>query len=88
MPGIDGEFDGPAMAPLIAPRPLMVINGDLDDRTPLAGLKLCTDAARAAYHDAGVDDRFVVRIQEHTGHRVNPDSQAAASAWLEKWLEP
>ena len=45
-PGLDGEFDGPAMAPLIAPRALMLVNGDSDPRTPLPGLKLCTDAPK------------------------------------------
>ena len=87
-PGLDGEFDGPAMAPLIAPRALMFVNGDSDPRTPLPGLKLCTDAAQAAYHADGADDHFVVRIEEKTGHKVNPDSQAAAVDWFVKWLKP
>jgi dienelactone hydrolase len=87
-PGIDGEFDGPSMAPLIAPRPMMTINGDSDPRTPLPGLKLCTDAAGAAYHAAGKDDRFLIRIREKTGHKVNLDSQAAAIDWFTKWLNP
>jgi dienelactone hydrolase len=88
VPGIADKFDGPAMAPLIAPRPLMVINGDSDDKTPLDGLKLCTDAAQAAYHAAGADDHFLIRIQPHTGHRVNLDSQEAAIDWFVKWLKP
>jgi len=88
VPGIDSKFDGPVMAPLIAPRPLMVINGDSDDKTPLEGLKLCTDAAQAAYHAAGADDHFLIRIQPNTGHRVNPDSQSAAIDWFVKWLKP
>jgi dienelactone hydrolase len=87
-PGIDAEFDGPAMAPLIAPRPMMLINGDRDPRTPLPGLKLCTDAAAAAYHAASADDRFVVNIQPNTPHRVNNDSRAAAIDFLAKWLKP
>ncbi len=87
-PGLDGEFDGPAMAALVAPRPLMLINGDSDARTPLAGLTRCTDAAEAAYHAAGANERFLVRIQPHTGHRVNADSRAAAIEWFAKWLGP
>jgi len=88
VPGIAGEFDGPAMIVKIAPRPLMTINGDSDPRTPLDGLKLCIDAAQEAYHAAGADDHFVARIQEKTGHKVNPDSQAAAVDWFVKWLAP
>jgi dienelactone hydrolase len=87
-PGIAGQFDGPAMLPLIAPRPLLVINGDSDDRTPLPGLKECTDAAERAYRDANASDRFVIRIQEKTGHKVTPESQQAAIEWFVRWLKP
>jgi dienelactone hydrolase len=88
VPGIAGEFDGPAMIVQIAPRPLLIINGDSDDHTPLPGVKLCIDAAHAAYHAAGADDHFVARIEEKTGHKVNPDSQSAAVDWFVKWLHP
>jgi dienelactone hydrolase len=87
-PGIDGEFDGPAMLPLIAPRPLMIINGDSDGRTPMPGLKLCIDAAESAYRSAGAADHLSVRIQPKTGHKVNPDSQDAAVEWFARWLKP
>ncbi len=76
------------MAALIAPRPLLTINGDSDARTPLPGLQLCTDAAKAAYRAASAKDHFVVRIQEKTGHKVNADSQDAAVDWFVKWLKP
>ena len=87
-PGIDGAFDGPAMLPLIAPRPLLAINGETDARTPLPGLQLCADAARAAYHATGADEKFVLRVQPNTGHKVNPDSMVAAREWLVRWLKP
>src|SRR5687768_2490637 len=87
-PGIYGQFDGPAMLPLIAPRPLLAINGDTDDRTPLPGLKLCTDAAQAAYAKAGAAERFTVRIQADTGHKVTPESQQAAIEWFVTVLNP
>jgi dienelactone hydrolase len=87
-PGLDGEFDGPSMAPLIAPRPFMPINGEIDPRTPPGSLKLCTDAAQAAYDAAGVPDHFLVRIEKNTAHQVTPDSQTAAIEWFAKWLKP
>jgi dienelactone hydrolase len=88
IPGIDGEFDGPQMVKLIALRPLLAINGDSDAHTPLPGLQLCIDSARAAYHAAGCDERFMVRIEPHTAHAVNPDAQTVAIDWLTKWLAP
>lgn len=87
-PGIYGEFDGPAMVSLIAPRPLFVVNSDSDNHTPLPGVNECIEAAHSAYHAAGADDHFSAKIQEHTGHKVNPDSERAAIDWFVKWLKP
>ncbi len=87
-PGLDREFDGPAMLPLIAPRPLLAINGEIDPRTPLPGLQLCADAARAAYRAAGAEEKFVLRIQPATAHKVNPESLVAAREWFKRWLKP
>jgi dienelactone hydrolase len=88
VPGIDGEFDGPAMLPLIAPRPLLVINGDSDANTPIAGVRLSVNAARPLYTAAGADEALVLRIQENTPHRVNRDSLDAAIEWFVRWLKP
>jgi dienelactone hydrolase len=87
-PGIDGEFDGPAMAGLIAPRPLMTINGEIDARTPLAGLKLCTDAAEGAYRAAGAEEKFAAVIEPKTGHKVTAEAQEGAVGWFVRWLKP
>jgi dienelactone hydrolase len=88
VPGIADRFDGPVMLPLIAPRPLMVINGDSDNHTPLPGVKLATDAAAAAYRAAGAEDHLVVRIEEKTAHKVTAESQHAAVEWFVRWLKP
>lgn len=88
VPGIDGQFDGPAMLPLIAPRPLLVINSDSDANTPLAGVRLAVDAARPVYRASNAEEKLVLRIQENTPHRVNPESIEAAIAWFARWLRP
>jgi dienelactone hydrolase len=87
-PGIYGAFDGPAMLPLIAPRPLLAINGDSDPRTPLPGLNQCADAARAAYRAAGAEDKFVLHLQPNTAHKVLPESIVLARQWFVRWLKP
>jgi dienelactone hydrolase len=88
VPGIYGQFDGPAMLPLIAPRPLLVINGDSDPRTPVEGVRECADAARKAYALAGATNSFQLLIEENTGHKVTADAQRAAVEWFVKWLRP
>ena len=83
-PGVYGDFDGPAMVPLIAPRALMTINGEIDARTPGPGLELCLAAARKAY--AGSAEKFQVVIEKNTGHAVKPEALAQAVEWFVKWL--
>jgi fermentation-respiration switch protein FrsA (DUF1100 family) len=87
-PGLDREFDGPVMVPLIAPRPLLAINGELDPRTPKRGLDLCAAAARAAYQAADAEEKFVLHVQPNTAHKVNPESLVLAREWFVRWLKP
>ena len=87
-PGIYGKFDGPAMLRLIAPRPLMIINGDSDGYCPVAGLAECTTAARQAYRAENAEDRFMPKIEENTGHQIRLEAEEAAIDWFVKWLKP
>jgi dienelactone hydrolase len=88
VPGIYGEFDGPQMLPLIAPRPLLAINGEIDARTPLVGVEECAAAARKAYDKAKASEKFVLHIQPKTGHAVTPPAQQLAIEWFVRWLKP
>lgn len=87
-PGIYTQFDGPAMVPLIAPRPLLVINGDSDERTPLPGLQTCIASVEQAYRDAAAADKVKVYLQKNTGHTVTPAALQTAVDWLVTWLKP
>jgi dienelactone hydrolase len=88
VPGIAGEFDGPEMLALIAPRPLLMINSDSDIHTPLPGVQECVAAAEKVYAADNATDRFAVIIQKNTGHQVKPESERAAIEWFVKWLKP
>jgi fermentation-respiration switch protein FrsA (DUF1100 family) len=88
VPGIYSEFDGPEMMALIAPRPLLVINGDSDKHTPLPGVLECVSAAQAAYTADHAADHFAAIIQPNTAHAVKPESERAAIDWFVKWLKP
>jgi hypothetical protein len=87
-PGLTGDFDGPAMLPLVAPRPLLAINGDSDPRTPVAGVRECAAAAARAYEAAGAPEKFVLQLQPNTGHEVTPAADDAAIEWFVRWLKP
>jgi dienelactone hydrolase len=88
VPGIYSEFDAPAMLPLIAPRPLLVINGDSDARTPMAGVQQSAAAAERAYRAAHAEDRFVLYIQPNTGHAFSERAEQVAIDWFVRWLKP
>ncbi len=88
VPGIYGEFDGPQILPLIAPRPLLAINGEIDARTPLAGVQECATQARAAYEKASATEKFKLYIQPQTGHAVTPQAKQLAIEWFVRWLKP
>lgn len=85
-PGIYGDFDGPSMTPLIAPRPLLVINGEIDARTPKPGLLEAVAKIKAAYSAAGALDKFEFILQPNTAHKVNSESLRTAVDWLVRWL--
>lgn len=86
-PGIAGEFDGPKMLPLIAPRPLLVINGDRDDRTPLPGLQLAITATQAEYNRVGAAKQFEFVLQPNTAHKVTEAAEQQAIEWLVRHLK-
>lgn len=86
VPGIYSEFDAPAMLPLIAPRPLLVINGDSDPRTPLPGVQESAAAAEARYRALDVPDQFQLHLQPNTGHAFTESGQKVAVEWLVRWL--
>ncbi len=88
VPGIDGQFDGPAMLGLIAPRPLLVVNADSDANTPIAGVRLAVETAKPAYAAATAADKLQLIIEENTPHRVNPEAIDAGIAWFVRWLRP
>jgi dienelactone hydrolase len=88
VPGIYSEFDGPMLMKKIAPRPLLMVNSDTDPHTPLPGVMVCVTAAQEAYGEAGVPEHFAVRIQQNTGHKVLPESEAAVMDWFVRWLRP
>lgn len=87
-PGLYGEFDGPAMLPLIAPRPFLIISGDSDPRTPQAGVREAARAAEAAYRADNAADRFEHRMLPDTGHEETPAGNQAAIDWFVRWLKP
>jgi len=87
-PGIYGDYDAASMLALIAPRPVLVINGDSDARTPLAGVEQAVAAATAAYAKLGAADKIGLYLQPNAGHVFTPVAELVMGDWLARWLAP
>ncbi len=88
LPGIRDEFDGPSMVRLLAGRPTLLINGEVDANCPIEGAELAFEAARAAFHAIDADDKLKIMVAKGTGHTVTPEQHQAALDWLVTWLKP
>ena len=87
-PGIYGDYDAGSMLALIAPRPVLVINGDSDARTPLAGVQEAVNTARRTYIRMSADEKLGLYLQPDAGHVVTPIAELVMADWFVKWLVP
>jgi dienelactone hydrolase len=87
-PGLMDRFDGPRLLPLIAPRPLLALNGETDPLVPIAAARLAAESAGRAYAAAGVPDRFRFEVAAGVGHTVTPEQRRRALDWFDRWLKP
>lgn len=86
LPGLLTEYDAPASLPCIAPRPLLVANGEVDPRCPLPGVKAALAAAQVAYEEAGAPERLRLFVDPGVGHQNTPAMDAEIRRWMDRWL--
>ncbi|KAH9615381.1 hypothetical protein KSS87_012228 [Heliosperma pusillum] len=61
-PGLTSQFDAPYTIPAIAPRPLLILNGEEDPRCPLPGLDIPKSKAETSYKAHNADSFKVVHL--------------------------
>ncbi len=88
VPGIYGDYDAGSMLALIAPRPVLVINGDSDARTPLPGVQEAVAAARKTYIGMGAEEKLGLYLQPNAGHVFTPVAELVMGDWFVRWLTP
>ena len=88
LPGILDDFDCPSMLRLFAPRPLLVVSGELDPNCPVEGARLAFAQAEQAYQQAGASDRLKIDVETGSGHTITARQQRLIVDWLERWLHP
>jgi dienelactone hydrolase len=86
IPGLVSEgLDHPALAPILAPRPLLVCGATGDAGMPLSGVRDFEETASAAYAEAGASKNLKVLVEEGP-HAMTVTAFEAAVEWLRKAL--
>lgn len=85
--GLLKHFDSEAVVALTAPRPFLVLTGDLDYGSPADGIRTIEEKVCKVYDVLGAKDRFKNVLYKDTGHLVTPEMRAETLAWFEKWLK-
>lgn len=86
VPGWQQFGDTPEIAALIAPRPLHLNLGELDDGSPIEQAKAGVDRIRAAYASANAGDQFSAFVQPNTGHVLSPEMWQRSRDFFAKHL--
>jgi hypothetical protein len=79
-------YDAPLSLPLIAPRPLLLANGELDPRCPMAGVREALAAAAAAYAARGAAGALELFEQPGVGHQETEEMRAAVRGFFDRRL--
>ncbi|MGQ9503474.1 MAG: alpha/beta hydrolase family protein [Thermogutta sp.] len=79
------RWDYPMIAALVAPRALLIDNGDHDPIFPEDGVRRVYEAARKIYRLYGAEDKISIFIS-NAGHEDTPPIQEAAFRWLDRHL--
>ncbi|XP_042497279.1 putative hydrolase YtaP [Macadamia integrifolia] len=85
-PGLASQFDSPQTIPVIAPRPLLILNGAEDPRCPLGGLEIPISRTNEVYREANCSENFKMIAQPGIGHQFTPLMVKEASDWFDKFL--
>ncbi|KAL6985412.1 hypothetical protein U1Q18_018787 [Sarracenia purpurea var. burkii] len=86
-PGLASQFDSPYTIPIIAPRPLLILNGEKDPRCPLEGLDIPKSRAHKAYEEAHCPDNFQLIAEPGIGHEMTSLMVKEASYWFDRFLK-
>lgn len=86
LPGITAEFDCPSMIALFAPRPLLLLNTELDQNCPLPGAQIAFAAAESAYKAQNASDKLKIDVAPNQPHRFTDRHVEMTIAWFKKWL--
>ncbi len=87
VPGLLNYFDTEVVVALIAPRPVLFLDGDQDSTSPADGIRAIETAVRPVYGLYGKGNIFQSTIYAGQGHVYTPDMWARTLAWFDEHLK-
>ena len=86
--GLLEHFDSEGVLALIAPRPFLALNGELDAGSPADGIRTIEQKVAPVYAALGAKDRFKSVLYKDTGHVYTAEMRKEMLAWFARWLAP
>jgi dipeptidyl aminopeptidase/acylaminoacyl peptidase len=87
VPNILNHFDTEAIVALIAPRPVLFLDGDKDGTSPVDGIHAIESAVRPVYRLYGKEAEFESIVYPGQGHLYTPEMWAKTLDWMDKQLK-
>lgn len=88
VPKLLNYFDTEAVVALLAPRPVLLMNGDQDTGSPVNGIHAIETVVRQAYALYGRQSEFESDVYPGQGHVYTPAMWAKTLAWMDARLKP
>ncbi len=88
VPNLLNHFDTEAIVALIAPRPVLFLDGDQDSTSPVDGIHVIEATVRPVYalYGKGKEDKFQSIVYKGQGHVYTPEMWTKTLAWMEEQL--
>lgn len=87
VPNLLNYFDTEAIVALIAPRPVLFLDGDRDGTSPVSGIHAIEQAVRPVYRLYGQEARFESVVYAGQGHLYTPAMWQRTLEWLDQSLK-
>ena len=87
VPNVLNHFDTEAIVALIAPRPVLFLDGDQDGTSPVDGIHDIEAAVRPVYRLYDQETAFQNIVYEHQGHLYTPEMWERTLAWFDTHLK-
>ncbi len=87
VPNLLNHFDTETIVALIAPRPVLFLNGDRDSTSPVDGIHAIESAVRPVYRLYGKENEFQSLVYEGQGHVYTQEMWTKTLKWLEERLK-